>query len=102
MRSLFYDLFGFGVVKMIRWERMNECKVYRFFLWILNILLIVLFFGFGILIRRIVGVVYVEDFELIKEDEEWVVCERKVLEFGKMFFKERRKFKCIGEVVLVI
>lgn len=79
-----------------------NAKHLRCSLWILNILLIVLSFGFGILIRRIVGVAHVEDFESIKDDKERAVCERKALEFGKMLLKERRKFKCIGEVVSAI
>ncbi|KAG2305010.1 hypothetical protein Bca52824_033661 [Brassica carinata] len=59
-------------------------------------------FGAAKMIRRIVGVAHVEDFESIKEDEERAVCERKALEFGKMLLKERRKFKGIGEVVSAI
>lgn len=59
-------------------------------------------FWFWYLIRRIVGVAHVEDFESIKDDKQRAVCERKALEFGKMLLKERRKFKCIGEVVSAI
>lgn len=43
-----------------------------------------------------------EDFESIKEDERRAISERKALEIGKMILKERRKFKCIDEVVSVI
>ncbi|CAN6927533.1 unnamed protein product [Brassica oleracea] len=59
-------------------------------------------FGAAKMIRRIVGVAHVEDFESIKDDKQRAVCERKALEFGKMLLKERRKFKCIGEVVSAI
>lgn len=66
-------------------------------LWVL----LIVFVCFGV-DRRIVGVAHVEDFESIREDKERAVCERKALEFGKMLLKERRKFKCIGEVVSAI
>ncbi|XP_010500532.1 PREDICTED: methylthioribose kinase-like [Camelina sativa] len=59
-------------------------------------------FGAAKMIRRIVGVAHVEDFESIEEDKQRAVCERSALEFGKMLLKERRKFKCIGEVVSAI
>lgn len=45
---------------------------------------------------------HVEDFESIEEDKQRAVCERSALEFGKLLLKERRKFKCIGEVVSAI
>ncbi|KAL1219050.1 Methylthioribose kinase [Cardamine amara subsp. amara] len=59
-------------------------------------------FGAAKMIRRIVGVAHVEDFESIEEDKRRADCERSALEFGKMLLKERRKFKCIGEVVSAI
>ncbi|XP_010556001.1 PREDICTED: methylthioribose kinase [Tarenaya hassleriana] len=59
-------------------------------------------FGAAKMIRRIVGVAHVEDFESIKDVETRANCERRALDFGKMLLKERRKFKSIGEVVSAI
>ncbi|CAH8255108.1 unnamed protein product [Arabidopsis lyrata] len=67
-----------------------------------NLLLDSLGFGAAKMIRRIVGVAHVEDFESIEEDKRRAVCERSALEFAKMLLKERRKFTCIGEVVSAI
>ncbi|GFP87931.1 methylthioribose kinase [Phtheirospermum japonicum] len=59
-------------------------------------------FGSAKMIRRIVGVAHVEDFESIKEASKRAECERKSLNFAKTLLKERRKFHNIGEVVSAI
>ncbi|GLT51219.1 hypothetical protein SLA2020_246430 [Shorea laevis] len=59
-------------------------------------------FGSAKMIRRIVGVAHVEDFESIKDAGKRADCERQALEFAKMLLKERRKFKAITEVVSAI
>ncbi|OWM79190.1 methylthioribose kinase [Punica granatum] len=59
-------------------------------------------FGSAKMIRRIVGVAHVEDFESIKDASKRADCERRALNFAKMLMKERRKFQSIDEVVLAI
>ncbi|KAL6514607.1 hypothetical protein OROGR_020186 [Orobanche gracilis] len=59
-------------------------------------------FGAAKMIRRILGVAHVEDFESIKEATRRAECERKALDCAKTFLKERRKFHNIGEVVSAI
>ncbi|XP_027106026.2 methylthioribose kinase [Coffea arabica] len=59
-------------------------------------------FGAAKMIRRIVGVAHVEDFESIAEPEKRANCERQALTFAKLLLKERRRFKSIGEVVSAI
>ncbi|GAB4852867.1 hypothetical protein Ancab_017064 [Ancistrocladus abbreviatus] len=59
-------------------------------------------FGAAKMIRRIVGVVHVEDFESISEASKRADCERRALNFAKMLMKERRKFISINEVVSAI
>ncbi|KAL3651353.1 hypothetical protein CASFOL_004355 [Castilleja foliolosa] len=59
-------------------------------------------FGSAKMIRRIVGVAHVEDFESIKEASKRAKCERKALNLAKTLLKERRKFDNIGEVVSAI
>ncbi|KAL3638526.1 hypothetical protein CASFOL_017897 [Castilleja foliolosa] len=59
-------------------------------------------FGSAKMIRRIVGVAHVEDFESIKEASKRAECERKALNFAKTLLKERRKFNSIGEIVSAI
>ncbi|KAL1557937.1 Methylthioribose kinase 1 [Salvia divinorum] len=59
-------------------------------------------FGAAKMIRRIVGVAHVEDFESIKEAVKRSECERKALNFAKTLLKERRNFHKINEVVSVI
>ncbi|KAK6143572.1 hypothetical protein DH2020_023920 [Rehmannia glutinosa] len=59
-------------------------------------------FGAAKMIRRIVGVAHVEDFESIKEASKRADCERKALNFAKTLLKERKKFQNIGEVVTAI
>ncbi|XAR52877.1 S-methyl-5-thioribose kinase [Bertholletia excelsa] len=59
-------------------------------------------FGAAKMIRRIVGVAHVEDFESIADAAKRAECERKALNFAKMLMKERRKFHSITEVVSAI
>ncbi|KAK4491132.1 hypothetical protein RD792_001856 [Penstemon davidsonii] len=59
-------------------------------------------FGAAKMIRRIVGVAHVEDFESIKDEIKRAECERKALTLAKTLLKERTKFKSIGEVVSAI
>lgn len=56
-------------------------------------------FGAAKMIRRIVGVAHVADFESIKEAKKQAVCERKALNFAKNLLKERRDFESISDVV---
>ncbi|CAL5378983.1 unnamed protein product [Camellia sinensis] len=59
-------------------------------------------FGAAKMIRRIVGVAHVEDFESITNAGKRADCERRALDFAKMLMKERRKFQGIAEVVSAI
>lgn len=59
-------------------------------------------FGAAKMIRRIVGVAHVEDFESITDAGKRADCERRALDFAKMLMKERRKFQGIAEVVSAI
>ncbi|OVA02044.1 Aminoglycoside phosphotransferase [Macleaya cordata] len=59
-------------------------------------------FGSAKMIRRIVGVAHVEDFESIHDASKRAYCERRALEFAKMLLKERRRFQTINEVVIAI
>ncbi|KAL6957574.1 S-methyl-5-thioribose kinase [Sarracenia purpurea var. burkii] len=59
-------------------------------------------FGAAKMIRRIVGVAHVEDFESITDARNRADCERRALDFAKMLMKERRKFEGIAEVVSAI
>ncbi|KAF7846741.1 hypothetical protein BT93_L3837 [Corymbia citriodora subsp. variegata] len=56
-------------------------------------------FGAAKMIRRIVGVAHVEDFESITDARKRADCERRALDFARMLLKERRKFEGISEVV---
>ncbi|TYH94169.1 hypothetical protein ES332_A12G022900v1 [Gossypium tomentosum] len=56
-------------------------------------------FGAAKMIRRIVGVAHVEDFESIKEANIRADCERRALELGKTLLKRRREFVSISEVI---
>ncbi|KAF5745582.1 hypothetical protein HS088_TW07G01174 [Tripterygium wilfordii] len=60
--------------------------------------------GFGVakMIRRILGVAHVEDFESITDPSKRANCERRALELAKKLLKERRKFLSISEVVSTI
>ncbi|XP_059445393.1 methylthioribose kinase-like [Corylus avellana] len=59
-------------------------------------------FGAAKMIRRIVGVVNVEDFDSITDASKRADCERRALELAKFLLKERRKFQSITEVVSAI
>lgn len=59
-------------------------------------------FGAAKMIRRIVGVAHVEDFESIAEPAKRADCERQALNFAKILLKERHKFQSIDEVVSAI
>ncbi|CAJ1924429.1 unnamed protein product [Sphenostylis stenocarpa] len=59
-------------------------------------------FGAAKMIRRIVGVVHVEDFESITDSVKRATCERKALNLAKMLLKDRRKFESIAEIVSAI
>ncbi|KAH7518047.1 hypothetical protein FEM48_Zijuj09G0129100 [Ziziphus jujuba var. spinosa] len=59
-------------------------------------------FGSAKMIRRIVGVAHVEDFESIADPGKRANCERRALHLAKLLLKERRKFKTIDQVVSVI
>ncbi|XP_042505022.1 methylthioribose kinase 1 [Macadamia integrifolia] len=59
-------------------------------------------FGAAKMIRRLVGVAHVEDFESIQDVSKRADCERRALNFAKMLMKERRGFKTINQVVAAI
>ncbi|XP_061373877.1 methylthioribose kinase [Gastrolobium bilobum] len=59
-------------------------------------------FGAAKMIRRIVGVAHVEDFESIADVGKRATCERRALDLAKMLLKERRKFEGITEIVSAI
>ncbi|KAM7474718.1 hypothetical protein LguiB_021961 [Lonicera macranthoides] len=59
-------------------------------------------FGAAKMIRRIVGVAHVEDFESIADAAKRADCERRALNLAKILLKERRKFNSISEVVSTI
>ncbi|KAJ9537950.1 hypothetical protein OSB04_030683 [Centaurea solstitialis] len=52
------------------------------------------------MIRRIVGVAHVEDFESISDPVKRADCERQALDFAKMLMKKRRNFNNIADVIL--
>ncbi|PNY02767.1 methylthioribose kinase [Trifolium pratense] len=54
------------------------------------------------MIRRIVGVAHVEDFESITDAAKRATCEKRALDFAKILLKERRKFESISEIVSAI
>ncbi|XP_054786400.1 methylthioribose kinase-like [Prosopis cineraria] len=59
-------------------------------------------FGAAKMIRRIVGVAHVEDFESISDASKRATCERQALNLAKLILKERRKFEGITEVISAI
>ncbi|KAF3335145.1 methylthioribose kinase 1 [Carex littledalei] len=59
-------------------------------------------FGAAKMIRRIVGIAHVEDFESIKDESRRASCERRALNVAKLLLKERRKFDTIGQVISAI
>ncbi|XP_076933269.1 methylthioribose kinase-like [Bidens hawaiensis] len=54
------------------------------------------------MIRRIVGVAHVEDFESIVNPVKRSDCERRALDFAKMLMKKRRNFNNITDVISVV
>ncbi|TQE09434.1 hypothetical protein C1H46_004927 [Malus baccata] len=54
------------------------------------------------MIRRIIGVAHVEDFESIADASKRAGCERRALELAKLLLKERKKFQDINEVISAI
>jgi 5-methylthioribose kinase len=50
------------------------------------------------MIRRILGLAHVEDFESIENPEIRAACERRALEFGRELLVDRDKFKTISDV----
>lgn len=54
------------------------------------------------MIRRIVGIAHVEDFESIHDPDKRAVCERKALKYAKKLMKERESFSSIGQVIELI
>jgi 5-methylthioribose kinase len=59
-------------------------------------------FGSAKMIRRIVGVAHVEDFESIADAAKRAECERRALNLAKILLKERRKFNSISQVISAI
>ncbi|KAG0483228.1 hypothetical protein HPP92_011312 [Vanilla planifolia] len=59
-------------------------------------------FGAAKMIRRIVGVAHVEDFESITDAKRRAYCEHRALEFAKLLLKERRRFNTIEEIIVAI
>ncbi|KAF8406256.1 hypothetical protein HHK36_008341 [Tetracentron sinense] len=59
-------------------------------------------FGASKMIRRIVGVAHVEDFESIPGASKRAFCERQALEVAKLLLKERRGFQSINQVISAI
>ncbi|KAK8917025.1 Methylthioribose kinase [Platanthera zijinensis] len=55
-------------------------------------------FGAAKMIRRIVGVAHVEDFESIADANLRANCERRALEFAKWLLKERQHFDSIQQI----
>ena len=51
------------------------------------------------MIRRIVGVAHVEDFESISDPIKRADCERRALDFAKMLMKKRRNLYTISDVI---
>lgn len=59
-------------------------------------------FGAAKMIRRIVGVAHVEDFESIPDAKRRAYCEHRALEFAKLLLKERRSFDTIEQITAAI
>ncbi|KAI0492533.1 hypothetical protein KFK09_026806 [Dendrobium nobile] len=55
-------------------------------------------FGAAKMIRRIVGVAHVEDFESITDAKRRAYCEHRALEFAKMILKERQRYNTIEQI----
>ncbi|XP_015892828.3 methylthioribose kinase [Ziziphus jujuba] len=56
-------------------------------------------FGAAKMIRRVVGVAHVEDFESISDAKKRASCERRALDMAKLLLKERKKFHAIDQIV---
>jgi 5-methylthioribose kinase len=50
-------------------------------------------------IRRILGLAHIEDFEAIEDQNTRAVCERKALEFARLLLIKRNSFKSMADVV---
>ncbi|MQL78220.1 hypothetical protein Taro_010658 [Colocasia esculenta] len=59
-------------------------------------------FGAAKMIRRIVGIAHVEDFESIQDHPKRADCERQALGFAKMLLKQRRQFTTINEITAAL
>ncbi|CAK9318039.1 unnamed protein product [Citrullus colocynthis] len=59
-------------------------------------------FGAAKMIRRIVGVAHVEDFESINDPSKRAGRERRALELAKLLLKKRRSFNSISQVISAI
>uniref|UniRef100_A0A1D1YFC4 S-methyl-5-thioribose kinase n=1 Tax=Anthurium amnicola TaxID=1678845 RepID=A0A1D1YFC4_9ARAE len=59
-------------------------------------------FGAAKMIRRIVGIAHVEDFESIPDAPKRAHCEHRALEFAKMLLKQRRQFHNIDEITAAL
>nr|AAT06025.1 methylthioribose kinase [Oryza sativa Japonica Group] len=57
-------------------------------------------FGSAKMIRRIVGIAHVEDFESIEDASKRASCERRALNCAKAILKGRRQFESIGQVIV--
>lgn len=56
-------------------------------------------FGSAKMIRRIVGIAHVEDFDSIEDDSKRASCERRALDCAKAILKGRRQFESIEQVI---
>ena len=54
------------------------------------------------MIRRILGLAHVEDFEAIENPDQRANCERKALEFARSMIMDRTKFKTMSDVIKAI
>ncbi|KAL6844175.1 hypothetical protein ACP4OV_025848 [Aristida adscensionis] len=59
-------------------------------------------FGAAKMIRRIIGIAHVEDFESIKDANKRALCERAALNCAKTILKGRRQFENIEQVIVHI
>lgn len=59
-------------------------------------------FGAAKMIRRIVGIAHVEDFDSIHDLKKRAYCERRSLDFAKMLMKTRSKFESACQLVSAI
>ncbi|XBI59862.1 hypothetical protein VPH35_040867 [Triticum aestivum] len=59
-------------------------------------------FGSAKMIRRIVGIAHVEDFDSIEDASKRASCERRALDCGKAILKGRRQFESIEQVIALV